>query len=386
MYVQRIMAGALKRALDQFPVVMLTGPRQSGKTTLLKNELESFRYVNLEDPEFRLWAIEQPKDFLNSHPWPLIIDEAQYAPVLFSYIQILSDEHNQPGMFLLSGSQNFLVMEKITQSLAGRSAVLSLLPFSLSELPEDMQLEDTNMMMLKGFFPRMIQNVTDRALFYRSYLNTYVERDIRQLANIGNLNDFIKFIKLCAGRCGHLLNISSLATEAGITMPTCKSWLSYLTTGYIIHLLQPHHQNFNKKIVKTPKIYFTDTGLLCYLLGIDSAESLSLHAFRGQIFENLVFSELLKHRVHKGKDPSLWFWRDNHGTEIDFLLEDAGNMLSFEVKSGMNFHETYLNNSLRYRKYNPSLTRQFLVYDGTIERTVHELQVINWRSVAKAIV
>jgi predicted AAA+ superfamily ATPase len=341
--------------------------------------------VNLEDPELRLWAIEQPKDFLNSHPYPLIIDEAQYAPALFSYIQLLCDEYNQPGMFILSGSQNFLVMERITQSLAGRSAVLSLLPFSFSELTEQTKSENTNELMIKGFFPRLFQGVSDRALFYRSYLNTYVERDIRQLANIGNLNDFIRFIKLCAGRCGHLLNVSSLATEAGITMPTCKSWLSYLTTGYIIHILQPHHQNFNKKVVKTPKIYFADTGLLCYLLGIDSAENLALNTFRGQVFENLVFTELLKQRINSGKDPGLWFWRDNHGTEIDFLVEDAGKMFSFEVKSGMNFHGTYLENSKMFRKYNPALTKQFLVFDGTIERNVQDVQVINWRKTGEMV-
>ncbi|HRW96415.1 MAG TPA: ATP-binding protein [Bacteroidales bacterium] len=385
MYLNRRITQTLLRAINQFPVVMLTGPRQSGKTTLLKNELPSFRYVNLEDPELRLWADEQPLDFLHNHPWPLIIDEAQYAPVLFSYIQLLCDEKNLPGMFVLSGSQNFLVMEKITQSLAGRSAVLSLLPFSFDELPADYQKSDTNTLMLKGFYPCLYQHVTDTALFYRSYLNTYVERDVRQLANIGNLNDFIRFIKLCAGRSGNLLNISSLATEAGISYNTCKSWLSYLTTGFIIQLIQPHHLNFNKKIVKTPKIYFTDTGLLCHLLGIDRSETLGLHSMRGTLFENLVFTELIKDRCNKGKKTDVSFWRDNHGTEIDFLVDVDGKMQSLEVKSGMNFHTSYLTNSIRYRKYNPDLSKQFMVYDGAIERITQEVELINWRNISKKI-
>ncbi len=383
MYIRRQISETIRSATDQFPVIMLTGPRQSGKTTLLQNEFPAFRYVNLEDPEMRLWANEQPKDFLHNHSWPLIIDEAQYAPVLFSYIQLLVDENQQTGMYILSGSQNFLVMEKISQSLAGRSAVLSLLPFSYPELAATTVFSDTNQMIVNGFFPRLFQTVENVSLFYKSYINTYVERDIRQLANIGSLNDFIRFMKLCAGRCGQLLNLSSLATEAGISYNTCKSWLSYLTTGYVVKLIQPHHQNFSKKIVKTPKIYFNDTGLLCHLLGIDSRETLAIHTMRGAIFENLIFSELLKSRNNIGSDQDIFFWRDNHGTEIDFLLEKSTKIYAIEVKSGMNFHDTYLGNLIKYRKYNPNVEKLFLIYDGSIEREINGIQLINWKNASK---
>lgn len=333
----------------------------------------------------RLWALEQPRDFLQSHPWPLIIDEAQYAPSLFSYLQLIIDQHNRPGMFILSGSQNFLVMQKVAQSLAGRSAILSLLPFSHEEIATVSELPDTNSLIIKGFYPRLYQQVQDSSLFYKSYINTYVERDIRQLVNLRNLNDFIRFMKLCAGRCGQLLNISSLATEAGIAMNTCKSWLSYLSAGYVIQLIQPHFKNFNKKIVKTPKVFFTDTGLLCHLLGIDTTETLAIHALRGVVFENLVFVELLKRSIHNGKEPGIWFWRDNHGTEIDFLLDESARIITIEVKSGMNFHENYLDNLVRYRKYNPDVAGMILVYDGTAERTVSGVSKVNWKNIGRAV-
>lgn len=294
MYLQRQISKKVKEASEQFPVVFLTGPRQSGKTTLLKKIFPNYKYTNLEDPEIRQWATEQPRDFLSNNSWPVIIDEAQYAPELFSYIQEIVDEKQHQGMYLLSGSQNFLLMEKITQSLAGRSAILTLLPLSFRELEPLDTDKETNRLIINGFFPRIYQSIKDVSLFYKSYLNTYVERDVRQLANIGNRNDFIRFTQLCAGRSGQLLNISSLATEAGIAYNTCKTWLSYLSTGYIIQLIQPYYKNFNKKIVKAPKLYFTDTGLLCHLLGIHSKQHLALHPLRGAIFENLIFNELLK--------------------------------------------------------------------------------------------
>jgi predicted AAA+ superfamily ATPase len=384
-YIERLISKTVRSAINQFPVIMLTGIRQSGKTTLLKNEFPAFRYVNLEDPELRLWANEQPKDFLHNHAWPLIIDEAQYAPGLFSYIQLMVDDLNKTGMFILSGSQNFLVMEKMAQSLAGRSAVLSLLPFSYPEIAAVESPADTNQMIMKGFYPRLYQSVEDVPLFYKSYINTYVERDIRQLANIGSLNDFIRFMKLCAGRCSQLLNISSLATEAGITYNTCKSWLSYLTTGYVINLIQPHHQNFNKKVVKTPKIYFTDTGLLCHLLGINTPEIFAIHTMRGAIFENLIYSELLKSRINMGIDQEIWFWRDNHGTEIDFLLGESSRNSAIEVKSGMNFHEAYLENLKKYKKYNAEVAQMYLIYDGSTERESKGIHIINWKNISKMV-
>ncbi len=381
MFIKRDISHKLQEAANQLPVVFLTGPRQSGKTTLLQRTFSHHRYVNLEEPDFRQWAIDQPRDFLDNHPWPLIIDEAQHAPELFSYIQGIVDRHQKTGMYLLSGSQNFLLMEKISQSLAGRSAVMSLLPLSWNEISGVNTETDTNEIIIKGFFPRIFQSVKNVSLFYRSYLNTYVERDVRQLANIGNTNDFARFIKLCAGRCGQLLNISSLASEAGIAYNTCKAWLSYLTAGYVIQLLQPWHKNFNKKIVKAPKIYFTDTGLLCHLLGINTAEELAISAYRGAIFENLVLTEIQKNNINNAKGADIWFWRDNHGTEIDVLVDKGVEKFALEVKSGKNVHDDYLKNLLKFSKYSHGVKAFLLIYDGPLERTKQGIQIVHWKNI-----
>jgi len=379
MYIHRHISQQLQRAAQQFRVVFLTGPRQSGKTTLLQHLFPTYHYVNLEEPDIRQWATEQPRDFLAQNPSPLILDEAQYAPGLFSYIQSIVDKTPEPGMYLLSGSQNFLMMEKIAQSLAGRTAVLSLYPLSWQEMQHISNQKNTNELMIRGFYPGIFQGIQDISLFYKSYLNTYVERDVRQLANIGNLNDFYRFMRLCAGRAGQLLNISSLATEAGIAYNTCKNWLAYLSTGHIIRLLQPFYNNFNKKIVKSPKLFFTDTGLLCHLLDITNPGTLAVHPLRGAIFENLVYTQLLKTNINYGERASLWFWRDNHGTEIDFLIEADDLMHAIEVKSGSNFHEEYFKNLKRFDKYSPHAKSKFLVYDGLINRQKEQIHIVNWR-------
>jgi uncharacterized protein len=379
MYIPRLITPLLHRALAQFPVVMLTGPRQSGKTTLLKETIPNFRYVNLEDPELRRWATEQPKDFLHNNPFPLIIDEAQYAPELFSYIQLIADEHQSPGLFVLSGSQHFTLMERITQSLAGRCAILTLWPFSFAELPQSFSNLSTNQLIYKGFFPRLYRQVTEPSLFYPSYTTTYIEKDVRQLANIGNLRDFNRFMKLCAGRSGQLLNISSLATETGIAYNTCKSWLSYLETGNIIRLVPQFHQSFNKKVVKTPKLMFTDTGLLCNLLGINDEQTLAIHPFRGEIFENLVYMELVKGLTNTGKLAELSFWRDNHRTEVDFVIEKSPAIMALEAKSGMNIQSSWIDGLKRFSTYNPGQTNAVLLYDGDVERELEQVKVLNWR-------
>lgn len=382
MYIARDLTNVLIEATKQFPVVFITGPRQSGKTTLLQHTFPDFRYVNLEEPELRQWAKEQPKDFLAHNHTPLIIDEVQRVPELFSYIQLIADNKNNTGMFLLSGSQNFLLMAQLSQTLAGRSAILNLLPFSLNEINFINTSQSTNEIIIRGFYPRLFDSVNNLSLFYQGYVSTYIERDVRQLANIGNFNDFTRFMKLCAGRCGQLLNISSLAQESGIAYNTCKTWLSYLSTGFIIRLLQPYHKNYNKRIIKSPKLYFLDTGLLSYLLGIKDIGTLAVHPFRGQIFENLVYVELLKQRLNKGEESNIYFWRDNHGTEVDFIIDNSLNINCIETKSGTNFQPAYLKNLQQFSKYVSEIQQQFLVYDGNVERNINNVKLLNWKHLA----
>ena len=382
-FINRQITATLKSVAKQFPVIFLTGPRQSGKTTLLKKIFSKYNYQSLEDPDSRLWALTEPRDFLDHNAVPLIIDEAQYAPVLFSYIQLIVDEKQKPGMFILSGSQNFLMMSKITQSLAGRVAVISLLPLSDKELRDAEKIKSTEKLILTGFYPHLYDKVSDFHIFFRSYINTYVERDIRTMANIADINDFIRFMRICAGRAGQIINVSSLATDSGIAINTCKAWLTYLSASYIIMLVQPYYKNFSKRIIKSPKLYFVDTGLLCYLLGISSTEQLAINPLRGSLFENLFFSELLKKLSNSGRESNIWFWRDNHGTEIDFIIEEGPGMKCFEVKASKMFHNEHLSGLKTFDRYSRELSDRYLIYDGTTEREIEGIKLINWRSYFK---
>ena len=349
--IRRALAEKIRSAAGQFSVVTLTGPRQSGKTTLVRSEFAGHQYASLELPDERAFALEDPRGFLGQFKGPVILDEVQRAPELFSYIQALVDEDRRPGRFILTGSQNFLLLQSVSQSLAGRAAVLHLLPFSLSELegrppvglaelgagsPAAVERPDRDLFatLHVGFYPP----IHDRGIAPRDWLaayhQTYLERDVRSILQVGDLEAFGRFLRLAAGRNGQLLDLSSLASDCGISHSTAKRWLSVLEASFLVALLRPHFRNFGKRLIKSPKLYFLDTGLLCHLLRIGSPDELRLHASRGAVFESYVLSELHKNFVHRGEQPGLHFWRDSAGHEVDFLIEHDGEPIPVEAKSG----------------------------------------------------
>lgn len=342
MVIDRDISGKLKQLSEKFPIVTLTGPRQSGKSTLLKTLFPDYKYVTLENLDMRGFASEDPNGFIRTYSNHVIIDEAERVPTLFSYIQTHVDEVNEGGMYLLAGSRNFHLMTAIDQSLAGRTAVLKLLPFSRHELKEASMLPETiNQQIFNGFYPRLYDKDIAPTDYYPSYIATYVERDVRMLINIGDLSRFTRFIRLCAGRIGQLLNKSGLATECGITIPTVEKWLSVLEASYILYRLEPNYNNYNKRIVKTPKLYFYDTGLACNLLGLSTAEQLDSHYLRGGLFENMVINQFIKDGYNRGEVPDLTFWRDSTGLEVDLIETRGLEKNGYEIKSGSTFHASY---------------------------------------------
>jgi predicted AAA+ superfamily ATPase len=305
--INREIASIIIKLRRQFPVITLTGPRQSGKTTLLKSIYTDFPYVSLEDIDIRKNAINDPRGFLTNFPHGAVLDEVQRAPEIFSYLQGIVDS-NKDIHFVLSGSQNFLLLQNITQSLAGRAAILKLLPFSISELhAEKIVFENYEEIIFKGLYPGLYDRDIEPNYFYPSYISTYIERDVRQIKNIENLNSFSNFLRLCAGRTGQIINLNSLAVDAGISPNTAKSWLSILEASFIIYYLQPYYKNFNKRITKSPKLYFYDTGLACSLLGIDSVEQVKTYHSKGTLYENIIITELVKNNLHRGENPRFFY-------------------------------------------------------------------------------
>jgi len=346
--IERELKSKLVELVGKYPIVTLTGPRQSGKSTLLRATFPDYEYVSLENNDVRLFAQTDPKGFLSSYPDKTIIDEAQRVPLLFSYIQTQIDIQGKEGVYILAGSQNFLLMESITQSLAGRSAILKLLPFSHLELAdEQVKPKTVNEEIFTGGYPRIYDKGIDSTDFYPYYIQTYIERDVRQLKNIGNLNKFILFFKMCAGRIGQLLNLSSLANECGIAVSTAQSWISVLEASYILYLLKPDHNNYSKRLVKTPKLYFYDTGLACSLLNIIQSEQVATHFMRGALFENLVINEFVKKSLNNGSEPNLSFWRDKTGNEVDLIEQIGDKQYAYEIKSGSTYTADYFK-GLRY--------------------------------------
>ncbi|MBR3226224.1 MAG: ATP-binding protein [Atopobiaceae bacterium] len=340
--IPRQMARLAQQMSEWFPVVSVTGPRQSGKSTLVRATFPDYSYVNLEDPQIRAAAIDDPVGFLKNRASRLIIDEAQYAPDLFSMVQVLSDERGTTGQYILSGSQNFLLMKGIRQSLAGRVGVLKLLPFSYSEALLAKQDLTADAFMLNGGYPRIYDTVIPAQVFYDGYVSTYLERDVADYLDVRSIAKFRTFISLCAARVGSLLNLTALANDAGITYKTAQSWISILESSYILALLKPYSTNLGKRLTKTPKLYFYDTGLLCYLMGIRNAEQLTLHPSLGSIVENAVIAERLKSYLNRGETPSLFFYRDDSKIEVDLVdITDPDRPQLAEIKSSQTYHQKY---------------------------------------------
>jgi len=376
MIIKRDIEENILKISKKIPVIVITGPRQSGKTTLCKKLFKSKRYVNLEELDKREFALSDPKGFLNQYGYDLIIDEIQRVPQLLSYIQVIVDE-NPKAKFILTGSSQFELMSNISQSLAGRSIIVRLLPFSLSEIKRVYNIKKFGVysIILKGFYPRLHISRIEPFVFYNSYVSTYIERDLRLLINLKDLNLFQKFLKLCAGRAGNILNFSSLANDVGVSHTTIKSWISILEASNIIFLLNPYYKNISKRVIKSPKIYFYDTGLACYLLGIETKEQLIRDPLRGALFENLVISEFIKMRFNNLKDFNLYFYRDNNGTEIDLMYLKGNEIIPIEIKSGETVNEEYFKNINKVNNFMNNIKLSYVVYPGTEKQMRNNIKV-----------
>jgi hypothetical protein len=365
-----------------YPVVVVTGPRQSGKTTLVRAAFADKRYVSLENPDERAFALDDPKGFLARFPDGAILDEVQHSPQLFSYLQTQVDLDRRMGLFVLTGSQHFGLVSQITQSLAGRAGILQLLPFSLAELVgAGRALGTLEQMLLQGLYPPLYDRNLVPANWFANYLLTYLERDVRQLANVHNLNLFQRFVKLCAARTAQLLNLSNLATECGISQGAARSWLSVLEASYVVFLLSPHHRNFGKRVVKTPKLYFHDTGLAASLLGIQDIEHMAIHPSRAALFETLVINEFLKRRFNVGLTSNLYFWRDNVGTEVDLILEEGAGLRPVEIKSGQTVQDDFFTGLRKWLNYaQEQALEPTLVYGGDDNYTRSGIAVKSWKT------
>jgi predicted AAA+ superfamily ATPase len=383
--IQREIIKQIKVMAKKMPVISITGPRQSGKTTVAKMCFPNYDYVNLENPDTLEEAKSDPRLFLTRFKAGLIIDEIQRLPELFSYIQTISDERGNTGEFILTGSQNFLLSAKIAQSLAGRVFVTHLLPFSISELQStDFHVDNYSSYIFKGFYPRIYNRDIAPRLFYSSYIQTYAERDLRQIITVSNLFLFQKFMRLAAGRVGQLLNYSNIATELGIDLKTVKSWFSILETSFIVFFLQPHYQNFSKRLVKMPKLYFYDTGLVCSLLGIKKQNDIDVHWAKGALFENMVIADLMKNYHNRAEMPPLYFWRDNTGNEIDCLIDEVQNIKSIEIKSSTTTNNDFFKGLNFYKKLNETSV-PYLVYGGLENKTRKEAKIVSWNNCRKII-
>lgn len=370
----------LRTLLRGFPIVTITGPRQSGKTTLAKSVFSDRPYVSLEEPDIRQAAMDDPRSFLERFPHGAVLDEVQRCPDILSYLQTIVDADRRMGLFILTGSQQFGLLSGISQSLAGRTAFIELLPFSISELSCSGKLPaSTDSMLLTGCYPPLYDRDVQPSDWFGAYVTTYIERDVRQLLKIQELETFQRFVRLCAGRTGQLLNLSSLATETGITHNTAKAWISVLEASYLIYLLRPHHTNFNKRLVKMPKLYFYDVGLVSWLLGIRTPEQMVTHPLRGNLFETFVIAELIKSRFNRVERPNLFFWRDSNGNEVDVISEQGTSLMPIEIKSGKTVASDSFAGLVKWRALaRDAVIEPTLIYAGNDEYSQNGIKVVGW--------
>lgn len=380
----------LEKLAEFYPALVITGPRQSGKTTLAQTAFPSKPYVSLEDLDTRAFAREDPRGFLSQYANGAILDEVQRCPDLFSYLQTHLDAQKKMGLFILTGSQQFDLISGVSQSLAGRVASVTLLPFTLAELQQagkaPKKLED---LLFQGLYPPIYDRKLEPHIWYGNYVNTYLERDVRQLINVRDLSSFQRFIRMCAARTGQILNLSALASDCGITHNTAKAWISVLEASYIVHRLQPHHKNFNKRLVKSPKLYFYDCALAAWLQNIQTAEQLAIHPARGALFETWVVSELIKYRFNDALASNLYFWRDSTGNEVDVLIEHANKLTPVEIKSGQTIAADFFDGLKKFsglvekspeKSEERGVERAVLIYGGSQNQHRENTEVIPWQA------
>ena len=383
---ERTIEKELKNLAKSYPIVTVIGPRQSGKTTLVRHSFPNKPYANLEAVDTQELATQDPRGFLKRFPEGAILDEIQRCPALLSYIQLIVDERDQKGMFILTGSHQIELHQAITQSLAGRTALLTLLPMSLTEIKSagfNLTLDEV---LLRGGYPRIYKDDLDPTKAYRNYFQTYIERDLRQLIHVKDLSQFQNFVRLCAARVGQLINFSSIGGEIGVSSKTVKEWISILEASFILFRIQPYFENFGKRIVKSSKLYFADVGLVCYLLGIQNLEQLERDPLRGQLVENLVVLELTKRRLNQGLDPQLYFFRDTHGHEVDLIFKSANLLIPIEIKSSQTFNSSFLKNLKFFQSLvGERAPHSYVVYAGEQQQVGDVFSLINFQQAATIV-
>lgn len=379
--IPRILGQRIQDAAAKMPVIVVTGPRQSGKSTLIRHSFPQYDYANLEDLQQRQFALEDPRNFLRNLGEHAIIDEVQHVPDLLSYIQTIVDENKRPGQYILSGSQHILLMESVSQSLAGRVSIFNLLPFSLEEIDRtsfaQALYEDY---IFRGFYPRIYDQDLDPTSWLSDYIQTYVERDLRQVINVSDLGTFRQFLQICAGRTGQQVNFSEIGGQIGVSYHTVHRWLNVLETSYIIYFLRPFHKNYNKRIIKTPKLYFYDTGLACALLNLRQVADLNAHFAKGALFENFIISETLKNHLHRGIQPAMYFWQAAGRHEIDLLLDHRGQLIPMEIKSSRTLHSNFFDGLTYFQDLSgASPDHSYLLYGGDEVQIRSQAKVVGWR-------